>query len=129
MRFSWSRSSSWRQFLIWLQRVNVCDVSTESFAHSLSSTLNPWELINGKLNNIPVLKLHIFDIALYILYTYWNWLSLSGLVEVNGVEGMVLMGGEMTQNGMTDDKVQIWREIMFMLWGMTNTESAETVQR
>ena len=74
------------------------------------------------------MKLHIFDVASYILCTYWNWLSLSGLVEVNGAEGMVLMGGEMTQNGMTDDKAQIWREIMFMLWGMTNIESAETAQ-
>lgn len=91
------------------------------------TALNPWELINGKLN-ILVLKLHIFDVASYILCTYWNWLSLSGLVEVNGAEGMVLMGGEMTQNGMTDDKAQIWREIMFMLWGMTNIESAETAQ-
>lgn len=57
--------------------------------------------------------------------------SVSGSVVVNAVEGTVLTGGVMIQNGMKDGEAEMWRGTMIIVGVMKDTESGETetVQR
>lgn len=57
--------------------------------------------------------------------------SVSGSVVVNAVEGTVLTGGVMIQNGMKDGEAEMWRGTMIIVGVMKDTVSGETetVQR
>ena len=66
-----------------------------------------------------------------IRVSHLHTFSVSGSVVVNAVEGTVLTGGVMIQNGMKDGEAEMWRGTMIIVGVMKDTESGETetVQR